>query len=704
MKKSVRTATLLLVLIMALSLFSGTVFAKSKDLVDTSKIFKDVNKTAWYIDAVNYAYTNSIFNGTSYNTFEPNSSMNRAMFVTVLGRLSGYNPSNNVTTAFKDVPYGKWYTGYVKWAADGGIVKGITENTFEPLTSITREQMCTMLVRYANFENITIDRYSTKVIFADDNKIKEYAKESVYICQMSGLVNGMTPTTFEPAKTATRAQVAKILMGFSELYLTEEEATDNPTVPETPDNPTDPETPDNPTDPETPVDPDALAKIEKDLILNSTPNRHWMPAFDLDSTGFVKSGTKLSDLTGKTLIFFTSDNYPVWGYRNSKGEYVDEWDWFKELKSEIGINIKYTVKQHSASLESALQYMNAGRQLDIVYTDGSTFPASLAISRNLNSYIDSNAKMPGISKKLMSTVKWGKELRLISPVGEVDVLWYNKTLSDSLNMNDPHSTWKDGNWNWNSFKNYLTSAPDKVSGKDLTAFTHTSISLAHLFPSTTGYPLFHIENATVPTIINNWDNPASKEAWDFITSTCNSINFKNSVETSSSISPEYIGLYEGTTLMAGSVYSNIYRNYEYSKNIRLDWVPYPKKSSTEGKDVCQYLGYGMMLPKKTVKENNVPIALKFMELWASRFSESIFDGLKDYEYFKYSDKQISEFYDYTTENVTLALGMNNLSGVSNVYKFYNAFNGTGSYNAANEASKLSSQVSMHLINMLKYGQ
>ena len=185
----------------------------------TADSFKDVKSGSWYEEYVDTVVKYGIFNGISDTEFAPNANITRAMFVQALAKLDGANIDNSLKTKFKDVPAGKWFAGAVKWATDCGVVNGISENEFSPNANITREQMCAMLVRYANHKEIKLKTVTSKAKFSDDNKISSYAKESVYACQMAGIVNGMTETTFEPKGTATRAQIAKILSVFFEDYV-----------------------------------------------------------------------------------------------------------------------------------------------------------------------------------------------------------------------------------------------------------------------------------------------------------------------------------------------------------------------------------------------------------------------------------------------------------------------------------------------------
>ncbi len=107
----------------------------------------------------------------------------------------------------------------MKWATENKIVTGYEDGTFGPEKSITREQMCVMLVRYAKYKSIDIKKNNDIEFFADNSKISSWATEAVYTCQMAGIVNGTGGGKFEPQKTATRAQVAKILSVFHKDYI-----------------------------------------------------------------------------------------------------------------------------------------------------------------------------------------------------------------------------------------------------------------------------------------------------------------------------------------------------------------------------------------------------------------------------------------------------------------------------------------------------
>jgi len=179
--------------------------------------FEDVGTNDWFVknNAIDFVYALGLYKGTSKTTFSPNANMTRAMFVTVLGRLSGVEVDNNVETRFDDVKKGTWYTGYVAWAADNKIVDGTNYFTFAPDAPITREQICKIIVTFCDydefFELTEVEDYKK---FADNSKISSWAKNYVKTCQMADVINGKSGNKFDPQGKATRAEVATILLNL----------------------------------------------------------------------------------------------------------------------------------------------------------------------------------------------------------------------------------------------------------------------------------------------------------------------------------------------------------------------------------------------------------------------------------------------------------------------------------------------------------
>lgn len=203
--------------------FDNVTFHYSVELDDTSKVFGDVIKTKWYSPYINYAYTNKLFNGTSDGTFEPDSPLTRAMFITVLWRISGDRTDINIKTKFTDVETDKWYSGAVAWAAENGIVNGVSDTLFGTEEKITREQMCVMLVHFAKYKDITFKNVIEKSEFVDENKMSSWSKDAIYMCQVSGIINGTVDgygnPAFKPKNYATRAEASKILSVFHYDYI-----------------------------------------------------------------------------------------------------------------------------------------------------------------------------------------------------------------------------------------------------------------------------------------------------------------------------------------------------------------------------------------------------------------------------------------------------------------------------------------------------
>ena len=177
--------------------------------------FTDVNETDWFRDAVQYVYDNGLMDGVGGNRFAPNSETTRAQLVTILYRLEG-EPEVSGTSGFTDVEAGTWYTDAVAWAAANGIVNGVSETEFAPGKDITREQLATILFRYAEAKGYDVSARADLSAYPDADQIQSYAAESVAWAVAEGLIQGFEDNTLRPAGNATRAQIATILMRFCE--------------------------------------------------------------------------------------------------------------------------------------------------------------------------------------------------------------------------------------------------------------------------------------------------------------------------------------------------------------------------------------------------------------------------------------------------------------------------------------------------------
>ena len=176
--------------------------------------FPDVDENDWFYDEVVYVYENGLMNGVENNQFAPNTATNRAMLATILYRLAG-QPDVSGDLPFTDVAAGTWYTDAVLWAAQNGIVNGLGENTFAPMNTLTREQLVTMLYRYAEAEGYDVSAAADLSGYPDAGKVQSYAQEAMSWAVAEGIVEGMDGN-LNPAGHATRAQIATILMRFCE--------------------------------------------------------------------------------------------------------------------------------------------------------------------------------------------------------------------------------------------------------------------------------------------------------------------------------------------------------------------------------------------------------------------------------------------------------------------------------------------------------
>lgn len=179
--------------------------------------FVDVKLGSWYYKSIVYAVSNGLMNGVGDSKFEPEEGMTRAMLVTVLWRYEG-SPKQRPST-FSDVRRGQWYSEAVSWAAKNGIVTGVGDNKFEPDTQITREQIATILYRYAQKKRADTSARGSLSAFPDNGKVNGWAKTALQWCVGEGLIGGTNENGrvyLDPQGTATRAQVATILMRYIE--------------------------------------------------------------------------------------------------------------------------------------------------------------------------------------------------------------------------------------------------------------------------------------------------------------------------------------------------------------------------------------------------------------------------------------------------------------------------------------------------------
>lgn len=180
-----------------------------------SKPYHDVDTGRWYHEGIDYAIAHGLMNGVGNGMFEPESSMTRAMLVTVLWRYAG-SPAG-WENPFTDVPNGSWFTQAVAWAAENGIVNGVGNHKFEPDSNITREQMAAILFRYAAMSGFDTSARGNLDQYPDRGDVSGYAVEPLSWAVAEGLIKGTdngNGILLDPQGNATRAQVATIIMRF----------------------------------------------------------------------------------------------------------------------------------------------------------------------------------------------------------------------------------------------------------------------------------------------------------------------------------------------------------------------------------------------------------------------------------------------------------------------------------------------------------
>lgn len=220
---------------------------------DAGLPFADVPEDAWYYQDVCTVYQQGLMNGVDETTFAPYTLLNRATVVTVLYRIEGEQGCEN-TESFTDVPQGKFYTVPVAWSKENGLIKGMTETTFEPDTLMTREQTATVFHRfYRDYYGLDASASASLDQFADADEVHNYAKEALSWAVAVGLFQGVKTddgtVLLQPRHASNRAQLATLLARLLNLI-----DQGQPAQPTDPTEPVDPTNPTEPTEPSDPVD------------------------------------------------------------------------------------------------------------------------------------------------------------------------------------------------------------------------------------------------------------------------------------------------------------------------------------------------------------------------------------------------------------------------------------------------------------------
>ena len=172
----------------------------------------------WALQSIGYVYQTGLMSGTSASAFQPETEMSRAMFVTVLHRLAG-RPAPTGVMVYTDVKPNTWYTDAVAWATSAGIVNGTGAAAFSPNASISREEMATMMMRYAKYKGYDTAATADLAGYADAYQIHDWAYRAMEWAGGTGMINGRTAFTLAPQGTATRAETATILVRFIQKFM-----------------------------------------------------------------------------------------------------------------------------------------------------------------------------------------------------------------------------------------------------------------------------------------------------------------------------------------------------------------------------------------------------------------------------------------------------------------------------------------------------
>ena len=205
MKK--RLLSLALALCLVCSLLPGTALAAGENP------FTDVSASHWAHDDITYVYENDLMNGTDGSLFSPESTTTRAQVVTVLYRLAG-QPAADWENPFWDVPASAWFHDAVTWAWENDITGGVSSTHFGAGNAVTREQLAAFLYRYAQDQGYDTSARADLSGYSDAGLVSSYATEALSWANATGLITGTTATTLSPKGSATRAQVATILSRF----------------------------------------------------------------------------------------------------------------------------------------------------------------------------------------------------------------------------------------------------------------------------------------------------------------------------------------------------------------------------------------------------------------------------------------------------------------------------------------------------------
>lgn len=180
--------------------------------------FNDVDKDAWYAEAVNFVVTRGVMSGISENTFSPDAQATRGTIALIIKNIDG--TSEKVYWSYLDVPEDAWYADAVAWCSETNIMKGYGGGYFGPDDSITREQLVSILYRYAQYRNFSnLETTGIELLeYNDYANISGYAGGPMQWALKNSIISGKENNMLDPQGIATRAEIAQIIRNFMVFY------------------------------------------------------------------------------------------------------------------------------------------------------------------------------------------------------------------------------------------------------------------------------------------------------------------------------------------------------------------------------------------------------------------------------------------------------------------------------------------------------
>ena len=196
----------------------GSVFAK--ETFQWKNPFVDVQENDWYYEAVKYVNEDNLFKGATEIKFDPNAPMTRGMMVTVLWRIEK-EPVVNYLMQYKDVNTAEYYAEAIRWATSEKVVTGYSNAEFKPDEMLSRQEMVTMLYRYAMYKEIDVALVDETDLtkFLDSNAIADYALEAMRWSVDKGIIKGMSDISISPTTLTARCEVAAVIMRFLRIMM-----------------------------------------------------------------------------------------------------------------------------------------------------------------------------------------------------------------------------------------------------------------------------------------------------------------------------------------------------------------------------------------------------------------------------------------------------------------------------------------------------